>query len=559
MKTPLFTEQPWVRPFLVIAFVWLMLFSNLGGYDLSAPDEPRFALVAHEMLQNNHWLQPHRNDRPYPDKPPLFFWSIAFVSALNGGEVTALTARLPSALAAALVLYLMWGFASGHSEPKEKYLGLLTVLVLLCSFRFFFQARMAQIDMLLCGLTTAAGCLGFYLVSGQVAHEKRPQAQRSLGILLGLAILTKGPVGYLVPAGAMAVFAVFCGRECWSRFPRKALLWGLLPPLVWIGLLFIEVMIGGHWDYFNNLLFKQTVVRYLNPWHHYKPFFYFGQVLFYDFMPWIFVLLAAIPWRKRLRIQLTPQQKYAWATVIFTLIFFSLSKGKRNLYIVPLYPFAAFLVATHIRHILSRVQKSPIWSMALPAIPLILVCVVFTIAGLGYLDGYIPERINIPIPKGPFLVVGVLGLMVGVWGLYQSMAGRGRQAFGSLVLVMALINILFYQVAQPVAAPLRSARAFMEQATEMIDCAPETVGMVQYRSAYRFYGKYPLLEVSPPVEELSGLPTIDEFWEAHPDGWLFMRRKHLDEYLETGGTEPQIHLQVTVGRGQDMLLITHKR
>lgn len=50
----------------------LFLFWGLGGYDLSAPDEPRFALVAREMIRDNPWLVPHRNQRSYPDKPPSF-------------------------------------------------------------------------------------------------------------------------------------------------------------------------------------------------------------------------------------------------------------------------------------------------------------------------------------------------------------------------------------------------------------------------------------------------------------------------------------------------------
>ena len=58
----------------LIAFcisTFAMLIWGLGGYDLTAPDEPRFALVAREMLQNHHWVIPFRNDEIYSEKPPL--------------------------------------------------------------------------------------------------------------------------------------------------------------------------------------------------------------------------------------------------------------------------------------------------------------------------------------------------------------------------------------------------------------------------------------------------------------------------------------------------------
>ena len=187
-------------------------FAGLGGYDLTAPDEPRFALVAREMLTDNHWVLPHRNGAPYPDKPPLFFWTIAAFSALTGGTVNAWTARLPSAFAAALILLLMWRF----SREKENHgsLPVLTVLILMSCAKFFFQARIAQIDMLLCLWTTLA------LTTGYDAMTGKPYSPFWLGIFLGLGILTKGPVGYLVPVGAMTLFAAISGRAAWRR-PRR--------------------------------------------------------------------------------------------------------------------------------------------------------------------------------------------------------------------------------------------------------------------------------------------------------------------------------------------------
>ena len=83
--------------FLVIFTGFLFVF-DLGNRDLWAPDEPRYAQVAREMLENKNFILPHLNGEVYPDKPPLLFWLIDLFS-IPFKTVTEFSARLPSALA----------------------------------------------------------------------------------------------------------------------------------------------------------------------------------------------------------------------------------------------------------------------------------------------------------------------------------------------------------------------------------------------------------------------------------------------------------------------------
>ena len=66
---------------LLAAVIFL---TNLGGYDLWPPDEPRFAQVAREMLQSGDFLVPRINGQPYTEKPPMLFWATALLSAPLG-------------------------------------------------------------------------------------------------------------------------------------------------------------------------------------------------------------------------------------------------------------------------------------------------------------------------------------------------------------------------------------------------------------------------------------------------------------------------------------------
>ncbi len=563
LPTSRFAASPWALPFLGLVLIWMMLFEHLGGYDLSAPDEPHYGLVAREMLTNNRWLLPHRNDRPYPDKPPLFFWSIAGASLLNGGEVTAFSARLPSALAACWVLYMLWGFARRGKDDEE--LAPLAALTLLGSVLFFYQARMAQIDMLLCSLTTSAAVLGYRLLTDDLEPGRRPAMVRNLGLCLGFAILAKGPVGYLVPLGAMALFCVFCGRDTWRRYPRKALLWGLVPLAGWIGMLVIEVALTNQWDYLMNLLFKQTVVRYLNPWHHYQPPYYFLQTMALDFMPWFYVLLAAIPFSRAARAALDSRQKFAWAMVLFTIVFFSVSKGKRNLYILPLFPFAAYLVAVRIRALMCAPRLRPLPSMILPAALLMLIFGAFAFLGFGGLP-YLPQKTLAKLPEWvpqslPVLalaLLGLSGLAAALVGLVQAARGRVRSAFAALLICMTLANLTVYQVVLPWIGPHRSARQFTEKAMAILDQQSQRpiVAMVMYRSAYRFFGTYPLVELSSEDNDPPGLPKLADFWSEHPDGFAIMRRPHLEAWQQSHAEPVTVHLEVFVGRGEEMVLVS---
>ena len=83
----------------------LVLGAGLGLRDPWPADEPRFALVARQMVESGQWLFPMRGDELYPDKPPLFMWIQAACLALTGNLRIAFL--LPSLLAALGTLWLV--------------------------------------------------------------------------------------------------------------------------------------------------------------------------------------------------------------------------------------------------------------------------------------------------------------------------------------------------------------------------------------------------------------------------------------------------------------------
>ena len=137
---------------LLLLVAAVILFINIGGWDLWNPDEPRYAEVAREMLKTGNYLVPHINARIYPDKPPLFFWLIALCSK-PFGDVSAATARFPSAFAALGVIFLTFLLGLKLYNPT---VGFFAGLILLATTQFFWLALRANIDVTLTLWTTLA-------------------------------------------------------------------------------------------------------------------------------------------------------------------------------------------------------------------------------------------------------------------------------------------------------------------------------------------------------------------------------------------------------------------
>src|ERR671939_1094138 len=106
---PVFSSR-WMAILTAAVGLFLLYFFRLGATPLLDPDEPVYGQIAREMVRSGNWLTPHLAGRPWFDKPPLFYWASAAAMALLGP--TELAARLPSALAAVLLMALV--FAVGQ-------------------------------------------------------------------------------------------------------------------------------------------------------------------------------------------------------------------------------------------------------------------------------------------------------------------------------------------------------------------------------------------------------------------------------------------------------------
>lgn len=344
------------RELWLLACVALLVIGT--GIGLRAPwpaDEPRFVLVAQQMWTSGDWWFPHRGQELYSDKPPLFFWLLGASYALVRDWTVAFL--LPSLLAALGTLWLTYDLGKrlwGHRA------GLWAAAAVLCAFQFVYQAKRAQIDPTVVFFIT----LGFYGLGRHLLLGPHWRWFWAGCFAAGLGVISKG-VGFLALL-ALLPYAWMRWRG-WAGLsmpaPRGAGRWLLgaaafLAAIgLWLGPMLWMALAGGdpaHRAYVDDLLFRQTATRYAEPWHHSQPPWYFVRVVavswlpFSLLLPWLFK-----PWREAWRAR---DARVWWplATCVLVVLFFSLSSGKRDMYILPALPMLALAAAPFLPEMLER-------------------------------------------------------------------------------------------------------------------------------------------------------------------------------------------------------------
>jgi 4-amino-4-deoxy-L-arabinose transferase-like glycosyltransferase len=324
-----------VKPARTVLLIAAVLFiCNIWGYDLWAPDEPFFGEGAREMVVDGQWVVTHVNGKVNTHKPPFFFWLIALLS-LPLGRVTSLTARLPSALASlgtvAMVLRL------GRRTSSERT-AVLAAFILATTYMFWDKARSVQIDAAMC-------CLIWVSLSAFEAWRAGDLEGRRAGLIFwasaACAVLAKGPVGLLLPLGvALATLAV--DREI-GRWRQFAPLTGPLLFAAICGAWVAATMLWGPAEYSVwGALKEHFVDRGIHGMHHAQPWWYYAKVLPPQLLPWTFLVPGALvlAWRRRDR-----TDRFLLVTVVFIVLFFSISTEKRTLYVLPAFPAFALMTA----------------------------------------------------------------------------------------------------------------------------------------------------------------------------------------------------------------------
>lgn len=351
---------------LLLIISSLTIVPYLGLTNFHTKGEPREAIVAVSMLQNDNWILPVNNGSDIAYKPPFFHWCIAALS-LPTGEVTEFTSRLPSALAVIVMSAMCFLFFAKRSRND---LAFLASLLLLSSFEVHRAAMASRVDMVL----TCFIVLALLQLYRWWEHHLRGIPVWAV-LFMSIATLTKGPVGIILPCAVIGVFLLLQKVSLW-RTIYKVLPLALLAcilPLLWY---FAAYQQGG--DTFLQLVLEENFGRFLGKMSyesHEQPVIYYFYITLAGWLPWsllvimsLFVLKYKRPrgtvktyWErfKAYIAHMDRMRLFSLLAIVIIFVFYCIPKSKRSVYILPIYPFIAYFLAEYMLYLLK--QKPKVW------------------------------------------------------------------------------------------------------------------------------------------------------------------------------------------------------
>ncbi len=293
------------------------------------------------MLEQGRWLVPVLHGRPYLDKPPLLYWLVMASYTLCGVHDWA--ARLVPGLTGVLTVLVtyLWG-----RKALSERAGLCGAMALCLSARFIYLQRILTFDGLLALWVTTALAAGHTALAGP---RLRGRWWLLSALACGLGILTKGPVALILVVGPLLAFRLL-DRRC--------------PPLTWsalTGYLAVVAGVAGPWfvavaqlqpDFVSEFFWRQHIVRFLEPFDHQEPFWFFLPALLLGMLPWTLLLPGLVRFLTRRAARTALRRPAALGFLLLSglggLLFFSAAGCKRAVYILPVMPPLALALGCYL-------------------------------------------------------------------------------------------------------------------------------------------------------------------------------------------------------------------
>ncbi len=506
--------------FLVLLSLGTVFF-HLGSLPLIGADEPRYARIAQEMLQDHRWITPTLEFKPWLEKPPLYYWITLPFYALFGTTET--TARLgPAILAVVCALSVYWL----GTKLWSRHAGFMAAAILLTALGYAGFARGASTDM------PMTACLTIALVLlAAAAVEKHFGAFRVLPayLFLGLAVLAKGPVALILVAGILLLFWLFDERggsfRRWHVMSGTLLAAAVSLPWYWLayrqnGFAFIATFFINH-----------NLARYVSDIHHHtEPFYYYIPIILGLFFPWSAWLLLLVPASIRAAVRSwrswDPANLFMLCWIIFPLAFFSLSESKLSGYVLPTLPPLALLLGA----VWSKAVAGEM-TLRLPSSASGL-HLLFS-AGLAVAAPLIFEK-NYGGAWKTGLILSGAALAPAVFGFCFGIKARWRSAFAATLIQGLLLILAVAQSAFPVLGNYQSTREIAREALEQDRSGIPIVTFLFFHHTLDYYTGYRI------AGDFTDLDSLLRFATKHHRTLVIVEAGHVADFMHVRGAEFRI-------------------
>ncbi|MBN2145222.1 MAG: glycosyltransferase family 39 protein [Candidatus Aureabacteria bacterium] len=538
-----------IRTYLTLGFS-ILFFAGLGRIPLMEPDEGRYLEIPREMILTGDYVLPHLNGVLYFEKPPLYYWLNVLSIRIWG--LNEFGARFWNALFGLLGLGIAWFL--GKSMKGEKT-GLYSVLILGTTPLYFLLSRINIIDMALSFFLNLA-LLFFWIGCQNPERSGKKLAWNLMFIFCGMAVMTKGLIGMVLPGAIIVLFMIITGK--WNLLKDMPFITGIL--------LFLCIVLPWHIlaarrneDFLYFYLVREHFLRYATSIaKRQEPLWFFFPVIMIGFLPWSCLFFSAAGTLKKISFDSIRENTgnlflSLWAGIIF--LFFSLSQSKLIPYILPaVLPFSILLAGAF-----NRITKKMKWDkpsrigIGFSSLFVLLFGMAGSYAGSGQLKNYPGFDVFSPV----LFLLGFLIAVLSLWILIRHAAWQPEKwLFINFILSLFLL-IMALNAAMPI-AEARTSKAFTEQLKTIVKEEDELYGFHYYPQSYPVY-RGQLIDLAgfrgelefgisklTREERTKRFPFIREFkkiWNSEKRIFLIVKDTWLSHLKKEGFSHYKIHCQ----------------
>lgn len=343
---------------------------RLGAANVCGANEAVEGVFVQQMVEHGKLLFPLENGTQPMYKPPLFHWTATAIDRLAGiTKVTAFNLRLPSVFYGTAGVILTMAFAYSFVGPGAA---IIAGLILAGSYQYIEEARIGRVDMTLCFFETLSLFIFLWWYAprrsgagNSTADPPDSSARGSnalpylLALSLGLGVLSKGPVGMLLPGLAFTIFLIVERRlrDVWKlATPGTVIL-----TVVFAGSWYFACFVGRRYGFLDRQIGSENFGRFFGslgmmvPWYYVLPLLLNSAPLSL-IAPFAVFFAIRTYWRPPGSADNdvdSPSSDYRATTAVRllaifwlgTVIFFSIAAYKRRAYLLPLWPPAAVMIA----------------------------------------------------------------------------------------------------------------------------------------------------------------------------------------------------------------------
>ncbi len=432
----------WWKYFLLVSvFAGVVFFSGIDSHGLWGGDEPRVAGISADMVRRGNWLTPMLDGKLFLEKPPLYFWAVA--GSLHQFGINDTAARLPSATAAFLGILAL--FALARKLRFSKLGALFSAVMLATSAQFWEAGSKCMIDIFLATFVIfAMWC--FYGLCGSDSLFHKILWYWGFILALGGAIFTKSLIGLAIPASAIFVWLAIDDFYFAGKFRFERWLWlfsasafAFVPVSYWALAIFFK---HGP-DAVYTLVWTNNFGRFLGSGQeHVGPVYYYLRKLPEQLQPWTFLLPFAIFyhfWRCKQHKDGKSLYMLCWLLVPYLLL--TLSAGKRQIYVLPLYAAEILMIGSLTADLLEdkirlKIPKRKAWINLVVRIFAWIFCAGLLVAPLVFAGIAIHGNLG----WMPFFVQLLL-MGCGFWLLYSLLHHAQNQTGFAILTGLALVYV----------------------------------------------------------------------------------------------------------------------